>query len=134
MSSSGNGHSPAFSELQHSLLETADLLFAVLVGSRANDIATAQSDWDIAVLWQYGDSLSRIAKHESLRRKLAAVLNVPEHQIDLIDLANAGLTMKSLVAEEGNLLALNNELSWAKFLVRTWRELEDYYWDQEHAA
>jgi hypothetical protein len=41
--------------------------------------------------------------------------------------------MKALVAEEGYLLALNKELSWVKFLTRTWRELEDYYWDKEHA-
>jgi uncharacterized protein len=120
--------------LQQVLVDRPSLLFAVLVGSRADGTATELSDWDIAVQWQYGDALARIGKHEDLRRDLAKKLNLTEEKIDLIDLYNAGLTMKALVAEEGYLLVANDELSWAKFLTRTWRELEYYYWDKDHAA
>lgn len=120
--------------LQPILADTPGLCFAVLVGSRANNQATTQSDWDIAVQWQSGNALDRIAKHESLRRKLADALNVEAEKIDLIDLTDARLAMKALVAEDGVLLSAIDERSWMKFLVRTWRELEDYYWDQEHAA
>lgn len=121
-------------KLRQVLTDTPEILFAVLVGSRANDSATEKSDWDIAILWQYGDAMARIAKHELMRRRLALTLEVPDTQIDLIDLSNARLAMRALVAEEGYLLAVNDELAWTKFLTRTWRELEDFYWERTHAA
>ncbi len=116
------------------LADTPEVLFAVLVGSRANGSATENSDWDIALQWQYGDALERIAKHELMRHRLAHILEAPDDKIDLIDLSNARLAMRALVAEEGSLLVVNDELAWAKFLTRTWRELEDFYWDRTHAA
>jgi predicted nucleotidyltransferase len=124
----------AIAELQQVLVCIPGLLFAVLAGSRAEGSETEQSDWDIAVQWQHCDALVRIGKHEDLRRALAKKLNLTEEKIDLIDLKNTNLTMKALVTEEGYLLVANDELSWAKFLGKTWRELEDYYWDKEHAA
>ncbi|MFA5983891.1 MAG: nucleotidyltransferase domain-containing protein [Methylococcaceae bacterium] len=84
MGSNNDGINPVLSELQQVLLETADLHFAVLVGSRAYGHITSESDWDIAVQWQYDNSLKRIAIHESLRRKLALVCHVSEDKIDLI--------------------------------------------------
>lgn len=113
---------------------TPGLLFAVLVGSRADGSATGESDWDIALQWRYGDPLDRIARHESMRRRLARILHVPDDRIDLIDLSNARLAMRVLAAEEGRLLVANDELAWARFLTRTWRELEDFYWERAHAA
>lgn len=121
-------------ELQKVLNETPEVLFAVLVGSRANGSATEKSDWDIAVQWKFGDARERIAKHELMRHRLARIFEVQDEQIDLIDLSNALLAMKALVAEEGTLLVVNNEQAWTKFLTRTWRELEDYYWERAHAA
>ncbi len=116
------------------LAATPEVLFAVLVGSRANGSATEKSDWDIALQWQYGDALERIAKHELMRHRLARILETPDDQIDLIDLSNAQLAMRALVAEEGYLLVVNDDLAWTKFLTRTWRELEDFYWERTHAA
>ena len=120
--------------IQQVLNDTPEALFAVLVGSRANGSATDKSDWDIAIQWQYGDALQRIAGHESMRHRLARVLDVADDQIDLIDLSNARLAMRALIAEEGLLLVVNDEHAWTKFLTRTWRELEDFYWDRAHAA
>jgi predicted nucleotidyltransferase len=114
--------------------DTPQALFAVLVGSRAQGRTTESSDWDIAILWQQEEAMQRIIRHETLRHRLAACLEVPDKQIDLIDLANARLAMKALVVEEGVLLHANDELAWAKFMVRTWRELEDFYWERAHAA
>ncbi len=116
------------------LADTPEVLFAVLVGSRANGSATENSDWDIALQWRHGDALERIAKHELMRHRLARILEAPDDKIDLIDLSNARLAMRALVAEEGSLLVVNDELAWAKFLTRTWRELEDFYWERTHAA
>lgn len=120
--------------LREELAGAPGLLFAVLVGSRADGSATGESDWDIALQWRYGDARDRIARHESMRRRLARILQVPEDRIDLIDLSNARLAMRALAAEEGCLLAANDELAWARFLTRTWRELEDFYWERAHAA
>lgn len=111
-----------------------DVLFAVLIGSRVEGGAHEHSDWDIAVLWRSGEVLERVGKHEVLRRALARLLDLEEARVDLIDLANSGLAMRAVVAEEGRLLFANDELAWIKYLIRTWRELEDYYWEQSHVA
>ncbi len=119
-----------------SVLETVpELMFAVLVGSRANGRATDESDWDIAVQWSPElDFLERLGRTETLRRCLAQTIEVEQARVDLIDLRDAGLAMRAVVAEEGKPLMGEEGLAWAKFLCRTWRELEDYYWETSHAA
>ncbi len=126
--------SPHIIAIQHCIANTPDVLFAVLVGSRANDTQTEQSDWDIAVKWRYGPALDRVGKHETLRHNLARRLAVPDEKIDLVDLSSTRLTMQALVVEEGQLIWAKDELAWAKYQVRVWRELEDYYWRQAHAG
>ena len=109
--------------------------FSALVGSRHSGQTHAESDWDIAVYWNPGlPWLDRVAHTETLRRAIAHALNEPENRIDLIDLADSGLAMRALVAEESTLLTGEDSPAWARFLRRTWRELEDYYWEQDHAA
>ena len=115
--------------------EQSGLDFAVLVGSRARGQAHAHSDWDVALMWSPGLTwLDRVARTETLRRALAKGLNEPESRIDLIDLASSQLTMRALVAEEGVPLSGEQSMAWARFLRRTWRELEDHYWERAHAA
>ncbi|MBP6652945.1 MAG: hypothetical protein KA181_11060 [Xylophilus sp.] len=110
------------------------LLFAVLVGSRAQGKAQPHSDWDIALQWDYTlDWLDVLGRTETLRRKLASALGVPEQDVDLIELRRANLAMRAAVAEEGVVLRGSHTLAWAHFLRRTWRELEDFYWDKTHA-
>lgn len=113
---------------------TRNVLFAVLVGSRANGTQTDRSGWDIAVQWQTGPMLERINSHEMLRHCIAQRLSVPDEKIDLIDLSSTRLAMRALVIEEGQLILANDELVWAKYQVRVWRELEHYYWEKAHAA
>ena len=125
----------ALEELKQVLANTANLEFAVLVGSRADATAHEGSDWDIAVMWCGAmDWMESVAAHESLRRALARSINVAEGSIDLIDLARANLTMRANVAESGKVLKGEESLNWAHFLTRTWRELEYFYWEQSHAA
>ena len=131
------------SDLQSSQLTTLatlidaepDVDFAVLVGSRACGKVHAASDWDIAVQWapqvDWGTTLSR---SEFLREHIADALGLPDTKIDLIDLRRANLAMRASVAEDGIPLSGEDSVAWARFLRRTWRELEDFYWDKQHAA
>lgn len=116
------------------LADEPGLLFAVLVGSRADGTARAASDWDIALQWDHALFwLDVLGRTETLRRNLARALDVPEQDIDLIELRRANLAMRAAVAEQGIVLSGHNTLAWERFLRRTWRELEDFYWDKAHA-
>ena len=109
--------------------------FAVLVGSRSTGATHSGSDWDIALQWDAQlDWLEILGKTETLRRKMAAAIGVTPDKIDLIELRRANLAMRAEVAESGSLLLGEDTLAWARFLTRTWRELEDFYWERQHAA
>ena len=109
--------------------------FAVLVGSRADNTARADSDWDIALQWHSTEPwMQTVGEQETLRRAIAETLNVSPDHIDLIDLPRASLAMRANAAEDGRVLKGEESLEWAHFLTRTWRELEDYYWEQSHAS
>ena len=124
---------PFHPALRTLLASEPGLLFAVLVGSRAQGTAQLASDWDIALQWDYAlDWLDVLGRTETLRRKLASALGVPEQDVDLIELRRANLAMRAAVAEEGVVLSGDRTLAWERFLRRTWRELEDFYWDKAH--
>jgi len=128
-----NGPSP-HQALRTLLAAEPGLLFAVLVSSRANGQTHPGSDWDIALQWDFAlPWLDVLGRTETLRRQLAHALQVPEQAVDLIELRRANLAMRAAVAEEGVVLYGDNTLDWERFLRRTWRELEDFYWDQAHA-
>ena len=111
------------------------LEFAVLIGSRATDTAHSDSDWDIALQWRADlDWLDVLANTETLRRKLAKTMTTTIDKIDLIELRRANLTIRANVAENGVPLMGEDSLAWGHFLKRTWRELEDFYWELSHAA
>lgn len=118
------------------VLSAQDALeFAVLVGSRATGSAHALSDWDIALQWSPGLAwIDTLGRTEILRSELARALNIDTSDIDLIELRHANLAMRASAAEEGIPLAGEDRLAWSHFLQRTWRDLEDFYWDQQHAA
>ncbi len=124
-----------FPEIKKVLEAQPDLELAVLVGSRAEGRARDDSDWDIAIQWKRDlPLLDNLANTETLRRLLAAAIGVEEDRVDLIDLPGAKLAMRALVAEEGVPLKGEDSLAWNHFLARTWRELEAYEWEKEHAA
>lgn len=124
-----------FEDLREVIGGVPTLDFAVLVGSQASDVKHANSDWDIALQWSPGQPwLAVLGATEELRQRLADHLGVPSAKIDLIDLRGANLAMCASVAEEGVPLVGENGLAWARFLQRTWRDLEDYEWEKKHAA
>ncbi|AHE97267.1 type VII toxin-antitoxin system MntA family adenylyltransferase antitoxin [Thioalkalivibrio paradoxus] len=112
-----------------------DLELAILIGSRQRGAATPASDWDFAIQWaRHFGFTETLAATEGLRHRLAKVLDVAPARIDLIDLAAARLAIRAVVAEEGRLLKGDGTRAWSHFLTRTWRELEDWAWESEHAA
>jgi predicted nucleotidyltransferase len=126
---------PTANQLASILQDEPQLEFAVLVGSRATGTAKPHSDWDIALQWAHGTEwLATLGSTETLRHKLAAGLGLSPTVIDLIDLRGANLAMRASVAEEGLPLTGEDSLAWAHFLQRTWRDLEDFYWDKQHAS
>jgi len=130
-----SGQTGALERLRAFLSGQTALELAVLVGSRATGCAHHGSDWDIAIQWPAAlDLFDNLARSETLRREVAAVLGVAEELIDLIDLPRARLAMRAVVAEEGIPLKGEDSLAWNHFLARTWRELEDYAWEQTRAA
>ena len=117
------------------LAEQPNVQFAVLIGSQVNGTARPDSDWDIAIAWQPGlDWLENLAETEMLRKQLAISINVTDKQIDLIDIRVASLAMRRTIADDGLCLKGGETLAWARFLTRTWREIEDFYWEKDHAA
>lgn len=118
------------------LAEQEDVELAILVGSRANRRARPASDWDIAIQFfrNDDDGFQAFGRLETLHRQLAKLLGVGEEGVDLIELPRARLAMRAVVAEEGLPLKGEDCLAWCHFLSRTWRDLEDFYWEERHAA
>lgn len=127
---------PTTRDLLSSVLTTVPgLELAVLIGSRATGSEHAASDWDIAVQWSRDmEFMEQLAATEQLRRALSSALGVLDSAIDLIDMSQARLAMCSTIAEEGIPLKGSDSLAWHRFLQRTWRELEEHYWEQIYAA
>lgn len=128
-------HGDVRQTLRQLLSDEKDIEFAVLVGSRATGLAHPGSDWDIALQWNTRlDWIGLLGKTETLRRKVAEVIGTTPDRTDLIELRRANLAMRAEVAESGVPLLGEDTLAWARFLTRTWRELEDFYWERRHAA
>ena len=110
------------------------LEIAVLIGSRATGRSREDSDWDIAIQWQMQSVAGQqFGLTEQLRHQIAQQLKIDSAQIDLIDMPTARLAMRAVIAEEGFSLKTDT-LAWHHFLTRTWAELEQLEWEQQHAA
>ena len=128
-------HSLLISGLKELLSRQNELELAVLIGSRAQQNANENSDWDIAIRWKkHITAINTLALSSSLQMAIAQHLNVPAENIDLIDITAARLAMRATIAEEGIPLAGANSLAWSHFLTKTWAELEEHYWRAQHAA
>lgn len=112
-----------------------DLELAIIIGSRATGTARPESDWDIAIQWSRGlGFIEQLAATEQLRKIISEQLGISVQSVDLIDLPTARLAMRAVVAEEGVIIKGGDSLAWHRFLQRTWRELEEHYWEQTYAA
>ncbi|HFE38435.1 MAG TPA: nucleotidyltransferase domain-containing protein [Gammaproteobacteria bacterium] len=123
------------SKLKDILAQQKDLELGVMVGSQAENRARPDSDWDIAIQWKRDlSAFENLGRTETLRRELGKTLNVEESRVDLINIPNAGLAMRALIADKGIPLKGQNSLAWNHFLSRVWRELEMYEWEKQHGS
>lgn len=122
--------------LRKFLQDQTDVEFAVLVGSRADGTASPSSDWDIALQLRRAENsyLGELARMEALRHETATILDTDPSLVDLISAPVAKLAMRDLIANHGIVLTDSTSLPWLHFLQRTWRELEDYYWEDLYAG
>lgn len=121
--------------LKNLFAATPEPELAVLIGSRANGTSRPDSDWDFAIQWvRTMGFLQQLAATEQLRNTLAKTLGTSCSGIDLVDIPTARLAMRAVIAEEGHILKGSETLTWHRFLQRTWRELEEHYWEQTYAA
>ncbi|MFZ5592658.1 MAG: type VII toxin-antitoxin system MntA family adenylyltransferase antitoxin [Pseudomonadota bacterium] len=122
-------------QLRNLFAQQANIELALLIGSRAVGRAREDSDWDFAVQWRRDIPWENALEYtETLRADLARLLQTTQDQIDMVDIPAARLAMRAVIAEEGLLLKGENTLPWSHFLLRTWRDLEDFYWAKDHAA
>lgn len=130
-----NQHTTHIDKLKSLLLKEEELDFSVLIGSRANGTATAASDWDIVIQWPYSMAdTEQLSRTEVLRHSIATLLDISAGNVDLVNAPSAKLAMRALIANEGIELTGAESLAWRHYLQRTWRELEDYYWDDLYVA
>ena len=125
-----DGHADIISRV---LTENVPVVFACLVGSRAQGKARPDSGWDIAV-WS-DPHIGPWARHVGLcglQGEIAFALKVSA--VDLIDLHSAGLAMRLEVASRGWLLKQDKGSEFNRFLVRVWREQEDLAYDNALGA
>ncbi len=78
--------------------------------------------------------MDTMGKTEILRAALAKLLSTTDDRIDIVDMPTARLAIRSAIAKDGIFLMGDNHLSWSHFLLRTWRDLEEFYWERRHAA
>jgi len=122
-------------ELESFFKGREELELALMIGSRVTSRTRDGSDWDFAVQWRKGMPFEQVLeKTEVLRGQLAKCLGTATDKIDLVDIPSARLAMRAVIAEEGLLLKGDNTLPWSHFLIRTWGELEDFFWEKQHAA
>ena len=122
-------------DLETVLTIIPELELAILVGSRATETGSSDSDWDFAIQWSYHlGFIEQLAATEKLRKELSVILQLNMSDIDLIDIPTAHLAMRAVIAEEGVIIHGAETLSWCHFLQRTWRELEETYWEEIYAA
>ncbi len=128
-----NSHEKDWTKImKHFFAQQSDITFALLFGSRANGKIHPQSDWDFAVWFKNYSVNERFIQKEQLRQQLAQRLKTNSHEIDVIDLQSASLSLMSSVVADGIILKGDDLLELMLFYKRVWSLEEDFYWRLQH--
>lgn len=93
----------------------------ILFGSQVTGRITRRSDIDIAVL---GKKPLNLSQKTQLTEQLAKKFDLPEDQIDLVDLWSASPLLQHEVAETGRLL-IGKKYNFVRFRVLAWKRYLD---------
>jgi predicted nucleotidyltransferase len=108
---------------------TTGVVFALLFGSRAEDRARADSDWDVGV---YLDEALDAAARAAVRDRLIAALE-PRTRIDVVVLNDAPALLARR-ALDGEPLLVRDRQCWVRFVVRTLAVVGDEaFWRDLHS-
>ena len=106
-----------------------DIVFATLFGSRADDRARSDSDWDVGV---YLDTALDARERSRIRLRLVAALE-PAIRIDVVIL-NEAPALLARRALDGERLFIRDRRAFVRFVVRTLAAAGDEaYWRDLHA-
>jgi predicted nucleotidyltransferase len=97
------------SEMRSTLLDQVpSLQLLVLFGSRARGDHNDESDWDFAALYADQEQNSRkllsADPHIVTHLVLADIFNLPDHQVDVVNLTQVSTLMSHFIAQDGKLI------------------------------
>jgi len=96
----------------------------VLFGSRVEKSATAQSDYDIAVLTEAEKNIGELSNYSNILLFLRQALNIPDYKIDLTNINNANPLLLREIFSQGKLLYGNPNI-FAEYRAFAFREYLD---------
>jgi uncharacterized protein len=113
-----------------------NLKLLILFGSRARGDADPSSDWDFAFL--YDSTFSKPEKSfwfpgSDILDTLSTLLNLPDNDIDLVDLSHCSEMLAHFISRDGQLIYEKNPGEFANFQqqsLKTPAELKQFRQDQ----
>lgn len=92
-------------EKLNNFAEKTGIRFVVLFGSQASEKVAKESDFDIAVSLNNGQSIFEdLNKYSEMLENFAEILFVGDNKIDLTDLSNANILLRYEITRKGILL------------------------------
>ncbi len=121
--------------LKRALMQSDSLEFSLLFGSQARGDSNGTSDWDIAISFKDNfDRWNNLGLREDIRHTVSTALGIDAAKVDIVDIYSAGLSINATIVDEAIPLTGEGSLSLARYYQRIWANLEDHYWNLEHAV
>jgi predicted nucleotidyltransferase len=121
-------------EILRAVRDLTGIAVLVVFGSRARGTYRPDSDLDVAVLPDTGDSRARRYLQADLAVALARL--APEGRVDVVLIDEAPVDLRQAIMESGRVLLDRDPEAWKELRVRTMREYGDseYYRRQYYEA
>lgn len=112
-------------EKLNNFAEKTGIRFVVLFGSQVGEKVAKESDFDIAVSLNNGQSIFEdLNKYSEMLENFAEILFVGDNKIDLTDLSNANILLRYEITRKGVLL-FGNAQDYEDFKAFSFRDYMD---------